>query len=637
MLTLLALLVTLTPPDSTLVIEFEQATSDGGSTIEYELDRDGLVYTDGTHVVPTLAVWILRVIVAAEKLPDSSLADMGINEAQCAQHRSTVLRCLYPPGHPRHGITELPGELRSLAEPNTLLRHLQRYLLPDKSPWVTETLSIELDGAPELLLGGVCDQPWGFPWSGRSSNSLLLSKAIATVLPPHSSLSIINAEQYCADAVWCDPKAWQGLRAEIDRALDVIVEDTLDGCAFNEEGNCSYWLTGAGYIGPRGTLTSTFVGALRRRALGDPWSPEDALRALGVSAADAARQRPALVAATVPDGVAVADLPQRAREALTVESIDAMAVAALKPSGAVYSIYRDLSVTLPGVPPVKISSDHWGQHLLPWTVSVGERSWQTYDPWISQQLALIVAQDGPSYEELIDAEGYFRFRLLPGKADTVAHAGDDASDEQPWTLWQDVQESLQALISDEVAREAIQQQMGPEWSQYFRIADATDRGNGRQGEFARRQLAVVDGVWMRWHPSRPPEWAAVLSRYLEAEAQARSIDWLTEWRAAADGRTIRIDKHMDRVLGTTWGDYTEQWEERGLDASNFFALGLYEDGREAYEVHVFPHDQLALVTCANFPAGPKHWIDHEIVESDGGLLLPFDEDRLPRIAEPTDD
>jgi hypothetical protein len=269
----------------------------------------------------------------------------------------------------------------------------------------------------------------------------------------------------------------------------------------------------------------------------------------------------------------------------------------------------ELHVTLPGEPPIALSSTHGGPWMLPWTIEAQGARWRTYLVDLPRVLAHVVPPL-EEHRELLDGDAYWRDGF-----------------------WQDAQawRQLHEVLYTTAAFESLRQLPGfGDLDERFRVEDYRDDMGALERrslsvELATKSPALVDALhW--FNPIRggqtEQEPQHVLERYEVVSRAAQRLSWLADWKAAAPDRSIAMylagENLYERIYEDQFYSVVPAWQHADLPGTPSIELWLARRGEVVAKVFVDPEATGAVIVTANRseampPAERAHWLDGEYV------------------------
>jgi hypothetical protein len=181
----------------------------------------------------------------------------------------------------------------------------------------------------------------------------------------------------------------------------IRVSDAASGCYHRDERQYTWQRAGDTYTRGDALLPVAEIEALRVFLLTNRKEPADLLRRVGFTPEALAAHHDAILGLVLPPTWRDASrrplpLPHDLMALLSFERLSGPIRTELLGEHMASTNRNELTVELPGQPPIRIHSDGINPWMLPWSVTVGQESWVVADPAISKAMQRLVDPDGPS-------------------------------------------------------------------------------------------------------------------------------------------------------------------------------------------------------------------------------------------------
>jgi hypothetical protein len=170
-----------------------------------------------------------------------------------------------------------------------------------------------------------------------------------------------------------------------------------------------FTLHGDVYVCGDRVLPAELIAGIRRIVLTSRREQADVLTQFDITPERVAEFRPAMLEAAgrMWPGQIPEELPPEWIAAFGYEGVCRLVTGAMTgPTGSTKQVL--VRVTLPGNPRVTASSNCEHPYMLPWTICVDGRTWQTYSIDVPRALAVLADPTGPN-TPLLDGAGYWQW------------------------------------------------------------------------------------------------------------------------------------------------------------------------------------------------------------------------------------
>lgn len=384
-------------------------------------------------------------------------------------------------------------------------------------------------------------------------------------------------------------------------ANTVRVRDSVVGCYGGIRREYEWKPSEDAIVAPFGRMSTADLQAIRDVITKAPADREDLLARIGFTPTSLAANRQTILETAWPESLArptPLELPAELAHMLDYDRIAPLVRSELLGQNWSSTIHHKLEIEIAGDPSIHLVSKGRVAYMLPWTVVVGDKRWQSNDVEISRAVLALLERDGPNRAHVDGAQfwksefwraGTFWDRFLGNEIDACLSKAEYAA---------------LAGYREAVGRFRIEK---------VQTGSINSQPDSLFAQMSARIPSAIDGAWW-WSPlvdGKPAStWTEFLRVYDAASSAVVSHPWLLQWKASAPDRTI--DAHVVGGLG-----YSETnvdlfvlppWKDAGLAGTPEFQILLRRKGEWCGTVWLSSLDPAALILSAD-PYGKAHWFD----------------------------
>ncbi|MCA9250318.1 MAG: hypothetical protein KDA54_04230 [Phycisphaerales bacterium] len=379
----------------------------------------------------------------------------------------------------------------------------------------------------------------------------------------------------------------------------VVIQDRSDGCFHNHFTQTEYVLEGEVYVGEFAEFPKSYIDGLRDLLLSSREDSSDVLARVGVTTEKIERQRVNIYRAArgwteeLPK-----QMPSWAEPFLDIEDIRQIAFHELAGPTPDSTTVVSINIHLPGDPPIDMSSSADRAWMLPWTITSGGESWETYSLTVPKAIGVLADPKGPNAPSL-DGTRYW--------------ADEFWNDSFVWGS------TIGGRLNKEYSRGVSESLDGYEEAISKLIIECAEIGNISPAprslffHLKASHQTIVDSAWW-WNPLENGEptcdWYDFLAMHEAFTNAAEPHGWLQDWKDSGPGRRVSA-----KVVGTKGFcessmeyEIIPTWKAAGLAGEAEFQLTLYDDKGARATVFLGSKDPRALITHLE-PYTRNHWLD----------------------------
>ncbi|MCW5822839.1 MAG: WG repeat-containing protein [Cyanobacteria bacterium TGS_CYA1] len=417
-----------------------------------------------------------------------------------------------------------------------------------------------------------------------------------------SALCIVSLSIQCVMAQPTQPFADQ-----------VVVDEEMR----NPEGSCHasstiYERAGDDYKSTNRTISKSVIDEIRRTAIASESKILPDLKDFGITKESVEENKNKLVQAaytkygrTKPEKtITWESLAPELKYLFEYDTVSKNALDTV--TGSMNSAYDFVRFYLPGEPPIILQSRHRQSGMLPWTVKLGEKTWNTYSRDLPVALSKIASPSSAHY--LADDKPDFRFQRMGNKATKFWPEGFFA---QYGTWSNDLVESFEAIQDSkklpgfEVA------------SKIMSVEDAIKYDYDGKYDFLiqvriTKPDCVIDRLRVKLEAPTKEEdqnlhnWNDILNWYNQIELSVQSLNWLKKWKAENPNRSILAMKtnSSDPSFEDREG-LNNLWKHSNLADKPKYYFRLLENGRHARDLFIGTTFDASIVSDLGPFGGPN--------------------------------
>lgn len=385
----------------------------------------------------------------------------------------------------------------------------------------------------------------------------------------------------------------------------ILVRDTSQGCFHGIKVVREFKEVNGYFVHDKVRIDSAWVERLKATLLSSKVEAGGLLRSLGITPEDVRlHAEDVLIASLLNTPEVPRVIPDRLAFLFDYEHISKVAREVAE--GPRESTTRVLfEVTIAGSPTITVRSDHRQAWMLPWTIEVDGKEWETFDTEIPRLLSKLADSKGPNARYL-DGNLYWSDEFWKDTDVWEYAIGDSLNAAHAQTLYE-------SLTEYDAARSL------------FLVEEARIGAKSLNFELRTVHPHLIDAVrW--WNPlknGRPSyDWDAIHRLHNEANKACEKYPWLAQWKADGPGRSIELQAVGTR--GYEDSNYSDEvlpdWEEAGLKEQPEFELLLRRTPRSWGQVFASHKADRILITQLEAGEG-THWLDRLSVEAPDFLTI----------------